>query len=129
MSRLSAHETWNTRFRKKVKALSALALVTGDVIFRPPPGTTFKLMTAIYKKRTITGTVSDDPNAKLTNGTTDLVAAVDIVNTNAYQNLVVVANNAVITHDAPLTLVISDAPAGATVWTYDLILEVLKLSD
>jgi hypothetical protein len=126
--RVSAHETWPTRFRKRINSLDALALVAGDVIFRPPPGTTFMLMTAIYKERSIVGTVTDDPAFKLTNGTTDIVAAVDLVNTNDYQRLTV-TGNAVITHDDPLTLVISDAPAGATTWDYDLILEVLKLSN
>jgi len=124
----SRYDTWSFLFRKKVKKLSALALVVGSVIWRPKPNQTLVLLHAFYRKRTITGTVTDDPAFKLTNGTTDIVAVVDLVNTNDYQRLAV-AGHAVFDYNNPLTLVISDAPAGATVWDYDLVLVAAKLSD
>lgn len=125
----TSHETWNTRFRKKVKAISALVTSTGVVIFRPHPGTQYVLESAYARVRKITGTVTDAPNIKLTNGTTDTVAAVDItVPALGVQRLAVVGN-VVVDYDHPLTLVSADAADGATVFTYDLILFVDKLSD
>lgn len=122
-------ETWNTSFRKKVKAVSALAAIVGDVIFRPQPGTQYVLARAYAKVRTVEGTVSDQPNISLTNGTTATVAAVDLVGTVGLVQRLTVTGNVVIDNDHPLTLVSADAQDGGTVYDYDLILFVDKLSD
>lgn len=125
----SSHETWAFRFRKKVRKLSLLVLEAGKVVWRPQPGRTFILSEAYLKIRTSTGTNTDAPSIKLTDGTTDVVAAVDTsVVEGAYQRLTV-TGNAVFTNDAPLTLVIGDAPAGSTVLDMDLVLVATKLSD
>lgn len=103
--------------------------MVADVIWRPNRGETWVLLHGFYKRRQIVGVVSDDPSLSLTDGTSLIVGAVDLVNTNAYQRLVLTGPNVVITNEAPLTLAITDAPAGATVWNYDLILFFARLSD
>lgn len=122
------HETWQgLMVRKLVKKLSALATIAGDVIWRPPPGTMWILRAAYVKPRTITGTVTDEPNIKLTNSSADIVAAVDLVSTVTAQRLTV-TGNVVITHDLPLTLVSADAQNGGTVYDYDIVLFADRLS-
>lgn len=115
--------------RKKVKSISLLATIAGQVVFRPKVGESFILTQAIVKNRTITGTVTTAPHTKLTNGTTDTVADVAQVTTaNTYQRLAVVGN-VVIDNDNPLTLVVGTAQVGGTVFLVDLIVFLVRVSD
>lgn len=129
MSRLSAHETWQGFFvRKKVKSVSALATIAGDIIWKPAPGRQFLVTDVFIKKRTVTGTVSDEPNIKLTNSASDIVAAVDLNSALAIQKLTV-AGTFLVTYDTPLTLVSADAQNGGTVYDYDIIIFAKKISE
>lgn len=115
--------------RKKIKSISLLATIAGQVVFRPKVGESYILTQAFVKNRTVTGTVTTAPHTKLTNGTTDTVADVAQVTTaNTYQRLAVVGN-VVIDSDNPLTLVVGTAQVGGTVFLVDLIVALLRVSD
>ena len=135
---VSSHETWSFKFRKKVKGLSALALITGDVIWQPQAGRKFVLTEAyVYIPAVdesqgilagITGTVTTEPNIALTDGTNELVASADLPITNGSLLSLEVQPNIFFDYDHPLTLVQSVAQVGATRFQYDLILVATKLT-
>lgn len=115
--------------RKKVKSISLLATIAGQVVFRPKVGESYILQAGFVKNRTVTGVVTTAPHTKLTNGTTDTVADVAQVTTaNTYQRLTVVGN-VVIDNDNPLTLVVGTAQIGGTVFLVDLIVFLVRVSD
>lgn len=128
-------ETWNTRFRKKVKAVSALATIAGDVLFRPVRGTQYVLESAYVKIRTVVGTVTDAPNITMTGYTPGaspphtVVGAVDLGTTPGLIQRLAVIGNVYIDNDHPLILTSADAQNGGTVFDYDIILFLDKVSD
>jgi hypothetical protein len=124
------HDTANFFVRKKIKRANMLAAEAGEVIWRPPLNEQYVLTHVITKAKQITGTVSDAPNVSLTNGTTAVVAAVDLTadETGEIQQLTVVGG-IVIDNENPLTLVVGDAAGGATVFDVDIVLAAIKLND
>lgn len=127
----SSYDSWSFFRRKVVKKVSALAVIVGDVIWRPKPAEKYVLLAAFAKIRGVTGTVTTAPNIKLTNGTTDTVAAVVLNDTTPVvgdvQRLAVVGN-VYFDSENPLTLVSATAQAGGTVYDYDLILVAIKIT-
>lgn len=131
MSTENSHDTWQTRFRKKVKKIDLLATDAGSIIWRPQPSRQFVLTAAYLKVRNTAGTFTDAPDISITNGTTATVvttAAITAKVEGEVQRLPVTANVA-FDYEHPLTLVISDAPAGGTQIDVDLILFADKISE
>jgi hypothetical protein len=127
----TSHETWPTRFRKRIKAINTLVAIPapGEVIFRPVPGTQYVLESAYVRVRNIDGAVTDAPNISLTDGTTATVAGVDLLTVEKKVQRLAVVGDVVIDYDHPLSLVVSDAGAAAGAMTHDLILFVDKISE
>lgn len=133
----STHETWNFHFRKKYKKHSALALVgaPGTLIFDPPPGREFKVARIYTRIRRIVGVVGTPPQFKLTNGTNDIMAAAAITgagpaaNGNIQEFTATVNANTKIDSANPLRLQITVAQVGGTVYDFDVIVDLVKISD
>ena len=119
----------NVLVRKKVKSVSLLATIAGQVVFRPKTNESYILQAAFVKNRTITGTVTTAPHTKLTNGTTDTVADVAQVTTASTRQRLAVTGNVTIDNSNPLTLVVGTAQVGGTVFLVDLELFLLRVSD
>lgn len=100
-------------------------LQTGVVLFQPFNGKHFLPQRVTTYTRKTGGTITTQPQFKLTDGTNDLLAAGANMNANQgrYKNVVITTDRPA-TYSAPLKLVIGTAAAGtAPVFKGDIIIE------